>query len=387
MTSNVIPAVRFFDTTLRDGEQTPGVHFSIEQKVAIARALAEAGVDTIEAGFPVSSPGDAAAVEAVCAAVRGSEVAALARCVARDIEIAGEALRGAEQPVVHLVIATSDLHMRRKLRMDRVAVVRAIETCVRRARRHSAIVQFSAEDATRADAIFLRQCVATAIEAGATRINLPDTVGWATPEEYAACIGDVVRFIADPAIVVSAHCHNDLGMATANTLAAIRAGARQVEVTVNGIGERAGNAAIEEIVVASRAKHLARHRVEPRALPAISRAVAEATGIPIPVNRPITGANAFAHASGIHQDGALKDPATYQCFDPAMIGVDGHRIVLTARSGRRAVQHVAAQHGFPLDPAQTERVYHAFLTHADATPGEVVPEHFIHIVRQALAPV
>jgi 2-isopropylmalate synthase len=386
MNFTVSEKIRFFDTTLRDGEQTPGVRFSVEEKVAIARALEAAGIDTIEAGFPVSSPGDAAAVQAVAQAVATSEVAALARCVPRDIDAAGDALRGAARPVMHVVIATSDLHMRRKLNMDRTAVVRAIGESVRRARRHSDTVEFSAEDATRTDAIFLRQCIATAIEAGATRVNIPDTVGWATPEEYGARIHDIVHFVRDARIIVSAHCHNDLGMATANSIAAIRAGARQVEGAINGIGERAGNAAIEQIAVALRAKRIAPSAVDTRHMQVVSRMVSAAARITVPVNHPITGANAFAHASGIHQDGAIKDPATYQCFAPEDVGAEGHRIVLTARSGRRALHHIAAQHGIHIPPDKSDAVYHAFVAHADQVPGEVPAIQFLEIVRGALSP-
>lgn len=377
--------IRFFDTTLRDGEQTPGVRYSVEQKVAIARALAEAGVSTIEAGFPVSSPGDAEAVRAVARTVGSTEVAALARCVARDVDAVGEALAEAERPVVHVFIATSDCHLEKKLRMDRSEVVRAIGQSVRRARQYTGVVEFSAEDATRADLIFVRQCVATAIEAGATRINLPDTVGWATPEEYAAIIGETVRFIGDARIMVSAHCHNDLGMATANTLAAVRAGARQVEVTVNGIGERAGNAALEEVAVALRAKAIAPHRVETTRLRGISAMVAEATGIAVSPTRPVVGAHAFAHASGIHQDGVIKDASVYECFSPTVVGIAGHRIVLTARSGRGAVRHVAQQHGIELSPESAEQVYAAFIRVADATPGAVPEDQFIRLVNTTLA--
>lgn len=376
--------IRFFDTTLRDGEQTPGVRFSVEQKVGIARALAAAGIDTIEAGFPVSSPGDAEAVRAVAQAVTGAEIAALARCVDHDVDAAGDALSGAACPVVHVFIATSDRHMAKKLRMDRSDVIRAVAQSVRRARQYSDIVEFSAEDASRADAIFVRQCVATAIEAGATRINIPDTVGWATPEEYAAIIDEVVHFVGDSRIVVSAHCHDDLGMATANSIAAIRAGARQVEVTVNGIGERAGNAALEEVAVALRTKAIAACGVDTRQLRALSAQVAEASGIAVSPTRAIVGAHAFAHASGIHQDGVIKDAAAYECFPPSLVGVNCHRIVLTARSGRGAVRHVAQQHGIDMSPDVAERVYAAFIRTADTTAGAVSEEHFVQIVHGVL---
>lgn len=379
-------AVRFFDTTLRDGEQTPGVRFSVEQKVQIAQALELAGVDTIEAGFPASSPGDAEAVRMVAQAVQTAEVAAIARCVPGDIAIAGAALADAAQPVMHVFIAASDRHIEQKFRSTRVAVVRSIAESVRQARQYTDTVEFSAEDASRADVIFLRQCVATAIEAGATRVNIPDTVGWATPEEYAAAIRGIVEFVGDPGIVVSAHCHNDLGMATANSVAAIVAGAAQIEVTVNGIGERAGNAALEQVAVAVATKGVATSRMDTRRIPAVCAMVAEATGIPVAVNQPVIGANVFAHASGIHQDGVIKDPKLYECFAPGVVGGDGHRIVLTARSGRKALHHVAAQHGVTIPEERVETVYRAFLQLADRAAGEVPVSHFMEIVHGVVCP-
>ncbi|MBP8129565.1 MAG: 2-isopropylmalate synthase [Candidatus Hydrogenedentes bacterium] len=372
--------VCIWDTTLRDGEQTPGVHMTVDQKAAIAERLERIGVDTIEAGFPASSPGDFEAVRAVANTVRHCEVAALARCVAQDIDRAAEALRHAARPVIHVVLGVSDIHLEKKLRMDRCAALRAIADSVARARKHVLEVEFSAEDATRADRIFLRQCVWAAVEAGATRINIADTAGCATPEEYGALVQDIVAFVEGRAIV-SAHCHDDLGMATANTIAAVRHGAGQAEVAVNGIGERAGNTSFEEVAAFLAMKKVAATHVDLTQAASLSAFVAEVTGIPVPPNRAIVGANAFAHSSGIHQDGILKDPATYAFVTPEAVGVPGHRFVLTARSGRSAVAHGAARHGYVIDGAVLDTVYDAFVRRADAVRGAVSEEDLVAIVR------
>lgn len=362
--------VRVFDTTLRDGEQTPGVHFTRDDKVRIARRLEAYGVSTIEAGFPVSSPGDAAAVAQIAAEARRCEVAALARCVPGDVEAAVSALASAATPVVHVFLGVSDVHLIRKLGMTRADALRAVRESVGRARRAVERVQFSAEDATRAERPFLRQCIETAVMAGATRINLPDTVGCATPREYGALIADIVRFVG-PDIMVSAHCHNDLGMATANTVAAVEAGAAQVEVTVNGLGERAGNAAVEEVAVALRLKGVAETGLHLSQTADLSRFVAEVSGVPIQPNRAVVGANAFAHSSGIHQDGILKDSANYEFVPPALVGVPGHRFVLTARSGRRIIAYEAERMGVVLDAVGLDAAYRAFTALADRVQGEV----------------
>lgn len=373
------PYVRIWDTTMRDGEQTPGVHMTAEQKVAIARQLEAFGVDTIEAGFPASSQGDFEAVRAVAEAVQDCEVAALARCVPADIDRTAEALRPAQRPVLHVVMGVSDIHLEKKFRMTRVDAVRVIAESVARARSHVSEVEFSAEDATRADRAFLRQCVWAAIEAGATRVNIADTVGCATPEEFGALIGDIVNFV-EGAAIVSAHCHDDLGMATANTIAAVRHGAQQVEVTVNGLGERAGNAATEEVAAALAIKGIADVRADLSRVRELSACVAEVTGVPVQPNRAIVGENAFAHSSGIHQDGLIKDARTYAFVAPQSVGVNGHRYVLTARSGRRAVAHVARTYGYDLDAEQLDAVYAAFKRHADTVRGEVSKEALTAII-------
>ena len=376
-------SVRISDTTLRDGEQTPGVHLTPHQKVTIAEALATFGADTIEAGFPISSPGDHEAVRAVAAAIRDCEVMALARCLPKDIAATASALAEAAHPVIHLVLGVSGIHLEHKLRITRNQAVRSIEAAVREARHHAAQVQFSLEDATRADPIFLRQCVQTAIESGATRINIADTVGWATPEEFGALIRGVALFAEDKAII-SAHCHNDLGLATANTIAAIRNGARQVEVTVNGIGERAGNAAAEEIAVILEAKGMAKTGLDLARIRELSALVAEITGVPVQPNRAIAGANAFAHSAGIHQDGIRKNPKSYECIAPKTVGADGHQFILTARSGRSALAHVAAMRGHVLSSGQVNTVYEAFIEKADKRQGPVDPGVLDGIVRSVL---
>ncbi len=366
----VTPRVHIFDTTLRDGEQTPGVHFSVAQKVAIATALEDLGVDTIEAGFPVSSPGDADAVREVARAVASAEVAALARCSTADIDAAFDALREARCPVIHIVLGASDIHLEAKLGITRADALRRVERCVAHARALTHEVEFSAEDATRADRAFLRQMVRVAVDAGATRVNIPDTVGFATPWEYAALIADIRRSVPD-GVRVAAHCHDDLGMAAANSVTAVAAGATEVQVTVNGIGERAGNAALEEVATALAMKRIGCTKVRLPRLPDVSGAVAEAARLPIPPNKAVVGAHAFAHSSGIHQDGIIKDPRTYGFLQPENVGAAGHRLVLTARSGRNALAEVARTLGYELAGAELDAVYRAFLEVADAASGAV----------------
>lgn len=362
--------IRVLDTTLRDGEQTPGVHIDMHEKVRIAEALEDLGAATIEAGFPASSPGDAEAVRAIAETVRGVEIAALSRCVVGDIDAAGMALRPADAPVMHLVIGTSDIHLAHKLHRTRAQVVATIDCCVRQARQWSDSVQFSLEDATRSDPIFLRQCAETAVEAGARRINIADTVGCMTPDEFGPMIRDIAQFLG-ASTIVSAHCHNDMGLATANALAAIRGGARQVEVTVNGIGERAGNTSLEEIAVIAALKGAGDTGIRLDRLTAISALVVEATGVPVQPNRAIVGRNAFTHSSGIHQDGILKAAENYQFVAPELVGKSGHDFILTARSGRNAVFHVARSRGHNIAEHEKERLYVEFVQFADTVRGAV----------------
>ncbi len=374
--------VRIFDTTLRDGEQTPGVHLTADRKLVIAQQLEAFGVDTVEAGFPVSSPGEAEAVARIAKTLTKCEVAALARCTEGDVDAAARAVEYSPWPVVHVFLGVSDIHLTRKLRISRAEALRAIERAVKRAARHSVAVEFSPEDATRAERPFLRQCVEVALACGATRINLPDTVGCATPSEYGTLIRDMVAFV-DGVAWISAHCHNDMGLATANTLAAIEAGARQVEVTVNGLGERAGNAAVEEVGVAIRLKNMAQTRLDLSRVVALSRLVAETTGVAVQPNRAIVGANAFAHSSGIHQDGIIKDAGNYEFVSPQLVGADGHTFVLTARSGRSAVVHHARRLGYDLTPSEAEAAYAAFLAVAEQTEGRVEPTVLDEVIRRA----
>jgi 2-isopropylmalate synthase len=362
--------VRIFDTTLRDGEQSPGGSMTLSEKLEVAEQLERLRVDVIEAGFPASSPGDLAAVQTIARRVRGAAVAALARANREDIEACAEALRGAAEPVLHVFIATSDLHMRYKLQKSREEVLAQVEAMVRYGRRRFSVVEFSAEDATRSDWDFLRQVYTTAIGAGASVVNIPDTVGYTMPSEYTALIMHLQRTV--PGIenaTISAHCHDDLGMATANTLAAIAAGAGQVEVTINGLGERAGNTSLEEVVMALRTRQDAypgcSSRIEAAQLVPASQLVSRITGIPVPPNKAIVGANAFAHEAGIHQDGMLKHPGTYEIMEPRTVGWTTSRLVLGKHSGRHGFDAHVRTLGYRLRGEELQRAYEAFLAYVD----------------------
>src|SRR6058998_267730 len=358
--------VIIFDTTLRDGEQAPGNSMTAEEKLRLARQLDTLGVDVIEAGFPSASEGDRRAVRAIAEGVRRPVIAALARCHDRDIDLAGEAVRPATRPRVHVFIATSDLHLECKLRLSRDQCLERAREAVQRARRYTDDVEFSAEDATRTDLEFLCRVVEAAIAAGATTINLPDTVGYALPVEYGAMFRAVRERVpnADRA-VFSAHCHDDLGLAVANSLAAIQGGARQVECTINGIGERAGNAALEEIVMALRvrADRLPYDTaIKSTALYETSQMLSELTQEPVQANKAIVGRNAFAHEAGIHQDGVLKDPRTYEIMRPQDVGQPPARLVLGRHSGRHAVQQRCESLGLRVSTAEIEHIYREVIT-------------------------
>ena len=349
-----------FDTTLRDGEQAPGFSMDTGQKLRLARRLDELGVDIIEAGFPVASEDDARSVRVIAREVRRPVIAALARCNPVDIERAGECLREAARPRLHTFLATSDLHLAAKLRMTREECLRAVRDGVAQARDHTADVEFSAEDATRSDMEFLCRVVEAAIRAGATTVNLPDTVGYCVPAEIEAFFDEVIRRVGGAdGVVFSAHCHDDLGLAVANTLAAIRAGVRQVECTINGIGERAGNAALEEIVMATRVR---RDRlpyttgIDATRLLRTSRLLSELTGEPVQANKAITGRNAFAHEAGIHQHGLIQDRRTYEIMTPEDVGAES-TLVLGKHSGRHAVARRCARLGFELGRDEVAVVY------------------------------
>src|SRR5436853_834281 len=361
--------VSIFDTTLRDGEQAPGNSMTPEATLRLALQLDTLGVDVIEAGFPSASQGDQQAVRGVAEAVKRSAVAALARCHDRDIDLAGEALRAAARPRLHVFIATSDLHLEQKLKISRADCLARAEAAIRRARRYTDDVEFSAEDATRTDLDFLCRVVETAIAAGATTVNLPDTVGYALPAEYGAMFRAVrSRVPNSDRVVFSAHCHDDLGLAVANSLAAIEAGAGQVECTINGIGERAGNAALEEIVMASRVRPQVaafQCRVNPREIVRTSRLLSHEIGVFPQPNKAIVGRNAFAHEAGIHQHGVLQNGLTYEIIAPETVGAGGSSIVLGKHSGRHALERRYRELGYEPDATTLEQLYEAFTTLAD----------------------
>lgn len=353
--------VRIFDSTLRDGEQAPGIALNPDQKVAIATQLARLGVDIIEAGFPVSSPGDFEAVRRIAQEVPGPSIAALARAQAVDIDRAWEAIRFADDPRIHVFLATSPIHMEHKLRMSEEEVMTTVKTSVARARDLTVNVEYSPEDATRSHPDFVVAVCAAAVEAGATTINIPDTVGYATPADYGALIRRVVQEVKGDRddVVVSAHCHNDLGLAVANSLAAVQNGARQVEGAINGIGERAGNTSIEEVVMALRVRADAFGvgvGISTEEIFETSRLVAESTGYPVQFNKAVVGRNAFAHESGIHQHGVLRNRTTYEIMDPVTVGVSS-TIVIGKHSGRAAFKHSLAQLGIELGHTAFEKAF------------------------------
>ena len=357
-----------FDTTLRDGEQSPGFSMNTDEKIRLARQLEALGADIIEAGFPIASDDDAHAVELIAQQIRRPVIAALARCNPADIERAGESLRPAERSRIHTFIATSDLHLERKLRIGREQCLQAVTDGVTQARGYTDDVEFSAEDATRSDMGFLCRVVETAIAAGATTINLPDTVGYCTPEEIEEFFTEVrERVRGADGVVFSAHCHDDLGLAVANSLAAMRAGVRQVECTINGIGERAGNASLEEIVMATRVKpdRLPYETgIDTTQLVRTSRLLTELTQEPVQANKAIVGRNAFAHEAGIHQDGVIKDRRTYEIMTPADVGVES-TLVLGKHSGRHAVKKRCEDLGYALSRFELDRVYREVIGLAD----------------------
>ena len=349
-------AVRIFDTTLRDGEQSPGFSMNTAEKVRMARQLAALGVDVIEAGFPIASQGDLEAVRKVAEEVRDVPIAALARAKKEDVRAAIEALKSAAEPRLHVFLATSDLHMRVKLNMTREQVLEAIDSMVRLGRQHVAEVEFSAEDAGRTEIGFLCRVCRVAIDAGASVLNLPDTVGYAVPEEYAEMFRRVREYLGDPpGITLSAHCHDDLGLAAANSLAAVRAGVRQIECTINGIGERAGNASLEEVVLALAVRKESfgvTTGIRLNELFPTSRLLSEITGIQVVPNKAVVGSNAFAHEAGIHQDGIIKNPLTYEIISPQTVGVPSRSLVLGKHSGRNALRVTLRDLGY--EPNDTE---------------------------------
>jgi 2-isopropylmalate synthase len=361
--------VAVFDTTLRDGEQSPGAALNIDEKLEIARVLEEMGVDVIEAGFPISSPGDFRAVQRISQEIRNCTVCGLTRANRLDIDSAAEALQSAKRPRIHTGLGVSDVHIQHKLRTTREGALEQGVDAVKYAKKFVEDVQYYAEDAGRADPEYLYRVLEAVINAGATVVNIPDTTGYTSPGEFGALIRGIVDNVSNiHRATVAVHCHNDLGMATANTLAGVRNGARQVEVTVNGIGERAGNTSLEEVVMAIKTRRdlfNLETRIDARHIYPVSRLVSQLTGIPVQPNKAIVGANAFAHSSGIHQDGVLKERTTYEIMNPHDVGVPDSEIILSARSGRHGLRHRLAELGYALDDGQFEKVYQRFLRVAD----------------------
>ncbi|HZB22755.1 MAG TPA: 2-isopropylmalate synthase [Gaiellaceae bacterium] len=361
--------VVIFDTTLRDGEQSPGISLNTTEKLEIAHQLARLGVDVIEAGFPIASNGDFEAVRAIAREVQGPVIAGLARAHAADIERAAEAVRDSERPRIHTFISTSDIHIEHQLQSTREDVKGSARAAVAHAKSFVEDVEFSPMDATRADVEFTAEVLQIALDEGATTINVPDTVGYSTPDEYAAFLTRLYELVPDlRGAVLSVHCHDDLGLAVANSLAGIRAGARQVECAINGIGERAGNASLEEIVMLlhTRAAELGYTTgVQTREIARTSRMVSRLTGYPVQPNKAIVGRNAFAHESGIHQDGVLKHRATYEIMDATTIGLEGNDLVLGKHSGRHALKSALAELGFDVDGQALNTAFKRFKELAD----------------------
>ena len=360
--------VHIFDTTLRDGEQVPGCKLNTEQKLHIASRLDELGVDVIEAGFPISSPGDFHSVEEISKLVTNSSVCGLTRAVSKDIDVAAQALKYAKRPRIHTGIGTSDSHIKHKFNSNRSQIIERAVGAVKHAKKYVEDVEFYAEDAGRTDNDFLAKICEEVIKSGATVLNIPDTTGYCLPEDY----GSKIKYLMENVkgiekAIISCHCHNDLGLATANSIAGAVNGARQIECTINGIGERAGNTSLEEVVMIMRQHpHLKLEtNINTKLLYNTSQMVSEAMGMNVQANKAIVGANAFAHSSGIHQDGVIKNRETYEIIDPHDVGVETSAIVLTARSGRAALAYRAKNIGIELTKLQLDKVYEQFLKFAD----------------------
>ena len=381
------PRITIFDTTLRDGEQSPGCSMNVQEKLRLAQQLDRLGVDVIEAGFPIASGGDFEAVQKIAASVRRPIIAGLARACTPDIERAWQALKGAAHPRIHVFLATSDIHLKYKLRITREQCLAQAAEAVRHAKSLCADVQFSPEDATRTDIPFLCKVVEAVIAAGATTVNIPDTVGYSMPEEY----GQLIRTLQEKvpgieSVTISTHCHNDLGLAVANSLAGIQNGARQVECTINGIGERAGNASLEEVVMTMRVRAdrypyetgLATEQIFPS-----SQMLAEITRVPVQPNKAITGRNAFAHEAGIHQDGMLKNPLTYEIITPQSVGVPDSRLVLGKHSGRHALALRCQEMGHNFDRRELDEIYRKFVILADRIK-RVQDSHLLELINDVV---
>jgi 2-isopropylmalate synthase len=381
--------ITVFDTTLRDGEQSPGCSMNRQEKLRLAHQLDRLGVDVIEGGFPIASEGDFEAVQAIARAIRRPIIAALARASRADIECAWEAVKDAERPRIHVFLATSDIHLKYKLRITREECLAQAREAVALAKSFCEDVEFSPEDATRTDPEFLCRVLEAVVGAGATTLNIPDTVGYTVPAEFGELIAIIRRKVRGiEKVTISAHCHNDLGLAVANSMAAVGAGARQVECTINGIGERAGNAALEEIVMAMRVRHdrypyetgIAAEQLFPA-----SQMLSEIIGVPVQPNKAVTGRNAFAHEAGIHQDGVLKNPLTYEIMTPQSVGVPDSKLVLGKHSGRHALAIRCEQLGYQFDRRALDDIYRRFVRLADKIK-HVEDHHLLELIRETHKP-
>jgi len=378
--------ITIFDTTLRDGEQSPGCSMNVAEKLRLARQLDQLGVDVMEAGFPIASDGDFAAVQSISTEIRRPIIAALARACNADIERAWQALKGAARPRIHVFLATSDIHLKYKLKMSRAQCLQHAVESVRLAKSFCDDVEFSPEDATRTDHEFLYQILQAVIAAGATTLNIPDTVGYTMPVEF----GELIQLIRQRVpgiekVTISAHCHNDLGLAVANSLSAVAAGARQVECTINGIGERAGNASLEEIAMAMRVRpdrYPYETGIVGEQLFPVSQLLAEITGVSVQPNKAIIGRNAFAHEAGIHQDGMLKNPLTYEIMTPQSVGVPDSKLVLGKHSGRHALGLRCEQLGYHFERRELDEVYRLFVVLADEIK-HVADHHLLGLIRES----
>jgi 2-isopropylmalate synthase len=375
--------ITIFDTTLRDGEQSPGCSMNLEEKLCMAHQLDKLGVDVLEAGFPIASDGDFEAVRAIASEVRRPIIAGLARATAIDIDRAWQAVKAAARPRIHVFLATSDIHLHYKLKITREQCIQQAVEGVRRARAYCSDVEFSPEDATRTELEFLCSVIEAVVEAGATTVNIPDTVGYAVPGDISRIIGAIVERVGDEA-VVSTHCHNDLGLAVANSLTAIEAGARQVECTINGIGERAGNASLEEVVMAMRVRSDSMPydtAIDTSELFPSSRLLTDVTGVAVQPNKAIVGRNAFAHEAGIHQDGVIKNPLTYEIMTPHSVGVPESKLVLGKHSGRHALGRRCEELGYSFERRDLDRIYRRFVALADQIKV-VEDKHLLAIIRE-----
>jgi 2-isopropylmalate synthase len=361
--------VHIFDTTLRDGEQVPGCKLNTKEKVELAQQLEYLGVDIIEAGFPISSPGDFESVSQIAKIIRNATVCGLSRAVEKDIEVAAQALKYAARPRIHTGIGTSDYHIKSKFNSTREDILQRAVQAVKWARKYTDDVEFYAEDAGRTDNDYLARVIEAVIAAGATVVNIPDTTGYCLPHQYGEKIAYLVNNVPNiDKAIISCHCHNDLGLATANSISGVIAGARQVECTINGLGERAGNTSLEEVVmIIKQHKHLGFHtNIKSELLNPLSRLVSDTMRMPVQPNKAIVGSNAFSHSSGIHQDGFLKDALTYEIINPEEVGADSSKIVLTARSGRSALAYRFQKLGFQFDRNDVDVLYNEFLKVADS---------------------